>query len=154
MPNPRPIPDFSKPRRAGWVGIAIGLALAAIWWASLGSSVYTGIHTIGIGIHSGVCILVKFDAPPTPMHGAHWLWPRWNIIWWPEWERNPTNVFLAIPLWPFALLLLTLGGLMLHRSRPTPPHLCKSCHYDRRGIPASSLCPECGSTSNTAETPT
>lgn len=140
----RSILHSSKPRRRGWFCIFAALLLAAIWWASLGSSVFTGLHTLGIGVHSGALIFVAFDEPPVLMHGAHSIWPNWGIIWQPEWERNPDNTHLTLPIYPLIPALLTFGLVRLYRTRELPAHLCTYCHYDRRGIPVSSPCPECG----------
>ena len=150
----RSILRSSKPRRGAWACIITGLALAAIWWVSLGSSIYTGVHTLGIGIHSGAVILVAFDDPPARMHGAHWIWPNWNLIRLPEWERNPANTHLTLPFWPLILALLAYGLLRLYRLRDIPTHLCANCHYDRRGLPPNSPCPECGTLSQPRNTQT
>jgi len=51
--------------------------------------------------------------------------------------------FLRVPLWPFALL----SGWYLLRATlaaPLQPGCCRVCRYDLRGLPATSVCPECG----------
>lgn len=154
MTSLRSIFRFSKPRRGAWACIIIALAIVAIWSASLGASVYTGLHTLGVGIHSGSLIFVSFDEPPALMHGAHWIWPNLGAIWLPEWERNATNTHLTIPLYPLMLALLAYGLFRLYRTRPIPAHLCTICRYDRRGIPASAPCPECGTQPHSAGTTT
>lgn len=60
-------------------------------------------------------------------------WPFFGI---------PLTLF-PVPLLAGAVLCLPLSA-MLRRRAPHPPHCCRSCDYDRRGLDADFACPECG----------
>jgi hypothetical protein len=68
--------------------------------------------------------------------------------WWLTWEED--NIFreLDIPTWTLvALAAATATGawrLDTLARRRARAGLCPACNYDRRGIPAASVCPECG----------
>lgn len=148
MTTIRSIFRFSKPRRRAWACIIAGLTLAAIWWVSLGASLYYSNTLFGGGMYMGTVngYVFKEPRPLTGTMGLTWNWPNWSIYLWPVSESNAKVDIVRVPLYPLALILLTYGLLRLYRLREVPAHLCTHCRYDRRGIPASTPCPECGTT--------
>jgi hypothetical protein len=94
--------------------------------------------------------------------------PRWTV-WWPRprerrmtwWPRRsrwgvaqshgpPFNLgsgdSITLPLWmPFAAFALPSVWLLWPHLRLTRHGHCPRCHYDLRGLPPNSPCPECGS---------
>jgi hypothetical protein len=49
-------------------------------------------------------------------------------------------------LYPVLLTTLPAAFLWYKDRRRSSPHTCPNCNYDRRGLPADSKCPECGTT--------
>jgi hypothetical protein len=56
----------------------------------------------------------------------------------------------ASTLYPIALTSIPAAFLWYKDRRPRAPHACKKCSYDRRGLPNTAPCPECGSPSTPA----
>ena len=100
------------------------------------------------------------------------LWPMWlsheepmpRVSWWqlPHWWRANGSASLngynaagaEIPLW--LILAPTLAATLWawrSRGRWHPPAGCRSCGYDRSGLPPGGACPECGkgTTANAAK---
>jgi hypothetical protein len=70
-----------------------------------------------------------------------------SMSWWYEEHTQFAARWVRLPLWPLALLSF-LATAALHSGtrfccRARIGH-CPACNYDRRGIPAASVCPECG----------
>jgi len=64
------------------------------------------------------------------------------------WGRYPAGGYLDVPLW-FPLILAILPTAFAWRldtlaRRRARVGLCAHCHYDRRGLVAGVVCPECG----------
>jgi hypothetical protein len=78
------------------------------------------------------------NGPSRGQRLSYWLQslrPRIRFFPSGSWDCN-------LPLWLFLLPMLiptTRAWLAL-----TSPTLCKRCHYDRAGLPADAVCPECG----------
>lgn len=74
--------------------------------------------------------------------GYHWAWWFYadNTLLW-GWR-------ICIPLWAPALASLVATMLAwrfdLIARRRDRAHLCRGCNYDRTGLPAGAVCPECG----------
>jgi hypothetical protein len=65
--------------------------------------------------------------------------PGWKFL--PAYRGNRLGIYVAIPLWPFALGLAALSFVTHRRS---PRNACRHCRYDLRGLPPTTPCPECG----------
>ncbi len=70
-----------------------------------------------------------------------WL-PR---VWLISWPSSPVQYWdIAIPLWLPAVLFAVPTFLGWRAARPRDPAQCTACGYDRRGLPSTAPCPECG----------
>jgi hypothetical protein len=91
-----------------------------------------------------------------------WEWhrgPRIPPMEWfgPMYGSTPSGrTYIWIPLWTPWLLAAAGSALLWFRDRPPQPlDKCPRCRYDRRGLPADSPCPECGTAAPApAHTPT
>jgi hypothetical protein len=134
------------PLVALWV-ILGAVWLTAPWW-------YTDFEVSGVDvgfIRGGIRILWQNGS--MNHHPGGWrveTWSQW--VWWQWWFayesssiRQYSHGTLFIPLWFPALLL---GGLwyVLGRleRRAALGRICQKCHYDRTGLAAGAVCPECG----------
>lgn len=66
--------------------------------------------------------------------------------------RSPTKHgcrWVSFPSWLVAGVLLLVSALSYRETVGRPPHCCRRCGYDLRGIGEDSPCPECGSTRKT-----
>jgi len=134
-----------------WGGAAMTLLLVVLWAASL-QVVYTWTcrPTDYIQVATGVVRIlhsakgregVGFEALRAP--GLRM--PMWSF----GWSRNSDRWVLRMPLWPAigAALAATviawrLDTLARRRARL---NVCAKCNYDRMGLAAGAVCPECGS---------
>jgi hypothetical protein len=80
-----------------------------------------------------------------------WIWGPLAVpnggVFWKLWT-NAASYGPSFPLWlPAALSLGATGGawrLDTLARRRACAGLCPKCHYDRTGLAASAVCPECG----------
>jgi hypothetical protein len=89
--------------------------------------------------------------------GASWIWFTNTSGWEKHWSlgliawgsmNGGTQTVFEVAFWPLPLLL-TLAGVPVLVSgvrarRRAKVGACPACGYDRRGIPAAAVCPECG----------
>lgn len=73
------------------------------------------------------------------------------MVWWPRLERPGASrePYLFVPLWLVMLACFYIAWRAIPRRRKGA---CPSCGYPLAGLPPSSPCPECGSTSRPAQT--
>jgi hypothetical protein len=86
--------------------------------------------------------------------------PRWQWLRF-DWATNTyppsgTREFTAaIPAWLPPVLLLAVTAFAwrgsLRRARRRRAGCCAACNYDRRGLPATTACPECGTQGSAVE---
>lgn len=62
----------------------------------------------------------------------------------PGWLFAPEGLALEVPLSNIALAVLGAGAILWHLDRRRLAHQCRKCGYDRRGLAAEAICPECG----------
>lgn len=156
-------------RRTAWACFALAFIIASVWLASgwLGCSyawrstrsvtLATGWVEYSHARPNGPVFKVPFELPSLGPADGWYLWsrahgPRWRydlLI-----ESTYSHTTYAVPLWPIPLVLFAIGALLLFIIRPRLPYLCTNCRYDRRGIPASAPCPECGTLSQPTNTQT
>jgi hypothetical protein len=74
-----------------------------------------------------------------------WL-PGWG--WLPGWESGfdwgVRHWAAYLPVWPFAVLSSLVAAVHWRRAKRLRPGLCLSCGYNREGLAADAVCPECG----------
>lgn len=134
-----------------WGGGAVTVLLVAGWIASgRGFVAISDAQDRAIAAISG-CLYIqtgleyRFDMP------LDWgLYDgRFFFLLWPFGETRSRGVFiLYVPFWIPALLTgavaamaWRLDALARRRARHG---LCPKCHYDRAGLAAGAVCPECG----------
>ena len=136
-----------------WAGLVMGVVMVAAWVASVRPSfllivsnewsVYIDVGWIGIARFPTVpkgwesyAGGYDYEQPPKTLHDiAIWgvrfsYWRLWMPIWLP----------LSCILLPTAAAW-RLDALARRRARTTQ---CFKCSYDRRGLAAGAVCPECG----------
>lgn len=74
---------------------------------------------------------------------------RPGFLLWLEWHHYPgVATWLSIPLWmivvPCAAIALVAWRLEALARRRARLNLCPKCDYDRTGLAAGTVCPECG----------
>ena len=71
-----------------------------------------------------------------------------KLKWWFVTKDSAVGLRIAMPLWIPAAVSLLLTALAFRLDtlarRRVLAHLCPNCHYDRTGLAASAVCPECG----------
>jgi hypothetical protein len=134
-----------------WGGVAAAAVLPVVWWASL----YRGVTFVDAprawctGVGRGV-----FRVASDPALG-NWPGPAWStgnnsprgplpVILMPEIKNLAPGWRIDIPLWMPWLCIAGFTAWRFRADRVKPPHLCRRCGYDRRGLDAAAACPECG----------
>ncbi len=141
-----------------WGGAGLSVVLLVVWIASARWKVeWTSEGTIRVAIAYGSCIVADYDrqrevfAQMKAMGLAH----TWEVVavdgpfhWWFHALTAPGVRVVHLPLWlPCLLSLLATAAAWradakyLRRVREGG---CPACGYDRAGLAAGSLCPECG----------
>jgi hypothetical protein len=134
-----------------WGGAAVTVLLVVVWIGSgagravlSSGTLHAGLTLVNgrIGVWS-VSATGTMPTPPTGFEGHRFRRPEWALE--AQWAPSP---LVIVPLWlPIALLAAPtaaawcLDTLARRRARI---HLCRKCGYDRAGIAASAVCPECG----------
>lgn len=141
-------------RALGWACIAGTLLIAAAWLLSaryglayvwrVPASATVSSWSIAAGWFEYNNIIAS--SPINVRTG----WEFWTRSRGPAWRfdylnsTSPAQTTIGLPLWPAPPVLLILGALLLRFTRPLPFTQCAACGYDLRGLPANTLCPECG----------
>ncbi|HVU64521.1 MAG TPA: hypothetical protein VHC70_11135 [Phycisphaerales bacterium] len=150
-----------------WGGVAVTLLLVAVWigsgWASIGWSCVFRKATVRHGL---ICLMWTRDMPVD--FGGQWgvimqgpnHWDEHPRAWAFDWGghffyHSPNGDWVAeFPVWPVAALLLMVTALAWHfdtlARRRERVGRCPNCNYDRAGLAAGAVCPECGSGSGGA----
>ncbi len=123
-----------------WALSTWGVGLIYTWWSS---------HTAA-GVGDG-CLYILDEDPPTvhSMAPPGLLWGlsdwRWNLEWWPEYDRRYSGgkFIVQIPLWLPLLAFAIPTAWLWRRDRRPPKGYCQMCAYNLRGN-ESGRCPECG----------
>jgi len=124
--------------------------LAATFTASCRWALIWSWHrtTIGIGLGAVGVDRWSYDFTDQPPLSAVYSVNGVHLVWWWSWEKTASYRGLSIPIWmPFALVMLLTTAAWLPdviASRRTRKGVCANCGYDRTGLAASAVCPECG----------
>jgi hypothetical protein len=141
-----------------WGGAAVTLLLLAAWLASGGwTTDWLSPSGRDIGIGRGQIWSIQYVPPSPARPGTPSGTGRFARVVDGMTGRSTFDLALGggrgwesliLPLWPFvaAALLITIAAwradaLARRRERT---HLCPNCGYDRTGLVANVVCPECG----------
>ncbi len=152
---------------AKWGGAVVTALLVVVWIGSgwWGMS-YQTTQRWAVQIHSGALLLscengTLVTLPMGWRFSGDWQNPRfeWRFAY-DEWQSSSGPFFnigvvqssiwrvCQIPLWFPTLMLLVLSvaswrfDTLAHRR--ARQNLCPKCNYDRTGLAAGAVCPECG----------
>jgi len=134
-----------------WGGALVTVALITSWIASMWweATIYSRSLRFGVLWHSGLIVLVSFEKSDPPPEDEAWIsrsQPH-HFMWWFGFERTMDGWDAGAPLLPLALPTLALTIFAWHRDAAIRRRLrsgCCSCGYDRAGLAAGAVCPECG----------
>jgi hypothetical protein len=132
-----------------WGGAAVTVLFVMAWLASGWCYFTWNLARFPIGIGAGqlrVC-----DYGPGAFRRWHSVvtlsFHPWEMEWSPAWNRNnfPFDQY-DTPLWIPALVCAaaTVGLWRWEASDIARLNLCAKCGYDRTGLAAGAVCPECG----------
>jgi len=162
----RPVisPTRRRRRRIAWT---IAATLVAVVWVSSTQwgVMWTSSHLYFLQMNGAVAGSVRRDGVPR-VPRPEWQFFRVSDFQGPQdrgldlWlgggfprfrERAPGIWTFIVPLWVFLLpMLVPTTRAWLARTSLT---LCPRCHYDRAGLAAGVVCPECGTAAPVATPP-
>ena len=165
----KPHPRIRKTIKWGGAVVTVLLAVVWIWSGWIRFVIYTGSEFGPIGvkhgqIHIGI-VTVHSSAVPISPRGYFVIQnqpaPEWR--WWfgrsyataRATVSSPVLLYseqsFIAPLWPFVVASMLACGIACYRddlfARRARLNLCLSCNYDRAGLAAGAVCPECGQAS-------
>jgi hypothetical protein len=133
-----------------WGGAAVTLLLVVVWigsgWWAIDKN--TRFMTFSVVGGEGVFLWYPFDyqLPKEWQVRYRKPGPSWNGAG--TWDTKSDSWVIAIPLWIPALGSLAIGMIAWRLDtlarRRARLNLCPKCNYDRAGIAADAVCPECG----------
>jgi hypothetical protein len=133
-----------------WTLLGATVALALVYLATVKVGVWWATERgLFMGVQHGLLGVGRLPDMIEP--GWHWADnPGPRVLWWFGSESDGMGSWVACaPIWA-ALLPLTAGtGLVFWRARRRLPSHCPNCRYDRSGLPAGAVCPECGAPAST-----
>ena len=140
-------------RRAA-VGATLAIPLvwiAGLFWCAIvtstaaGAGLSTSRGTVTITLDPALknwtgpaCILGRCD-------------PSWPLQWLPSVNRFGPGRSYSVPLWMLGLVLAAFAAWRLRADTVDPAQTCPACGYDRCGLLADAVCPECGGAENLRE---
>ena len=134
-----------------WGGAAVTVLLGVVWigsgWWNLTYRTSGGLKYL---IAGGAFGIERPSYVPGFVLNSEWNWERgkFSRYWLPEFHSfaKTWNVFL--PLWMpagvAAAIMVFAGHLDTPARRRARLNLCPKCNYDRSGLAAGAVCPECG----------
>ena len=136
--------------RAVWLGLRITATLAGLLLFSLwGTATLFGPWRTTFGIRSGCWTVHVSHVPPQPDPTGFTLprffWPRSHAF---TFSSDAIDTYVALPLW-VPLILVAMPTALAWRierriARRAGDGRCTGCGYDRHGLAAEGVCPECG----------
>jgi len=153
VPRTRPSPPLRTALRktVKWGGAVVTGLLFVVW--SGGIRYHAGWRIGGgetVAVSAGQIRYKGFDSiggPEPHREVGYYAIVDKPRLWfdWGNWGFGP---YLAIPLWPAVLLsLLTTAAAWRADSKyllRARAGLCPACNYNRAGLAAGAVCPECG----------
>ncbi len=138
-------------KTAKWGGAAVTVLLVAVWIGSGWSTVIwqTSDRRFRVTLQSGRIGLAEMFAKQDPKtSGWHFSTGDRRFDW--MWARHTGRNFDArwLPMWVPALAAAMTTAMAWRRDalarRRARQNLCSTCNYDRTGLDAAAVCPECG----------
>lgn len=134
-------------------GAALSVLLLAIWVASAWWEVHYQNLRMGFSITNGAAVY-REHVPNTTAVLIEGPWKleaqradSW-LHWWFSFRAWWSGIYIIAPIWPFAVVMSVRTAIPWWQdarlARRARIGLCGNCRYDRRGLPADAVCPECG----------
>jgi len=150
-PNKHPRLKTAVRKTVKWGGAGLSVLLLAVW---IGSGWYGTYRRVSSGrmymVSDGVFEIRTPIAGPFPRKDEWAFYEHDNSLskWWFRWTTVWLFEHLEIPLWLPALLSLLATAAAWRADakymRRVRVGLCAGCGYDRAGLAADAVCPECG----------
>ena len=149
----RPHPRIRKVVK--WGGAVMTVLLVGVWVGSGWSFLEWDGDETQVQIAGGQLAVNQF--PGQNQIGMGWDWDQTDgasagIRWGFKYTNDPAHQEIRFPLWPLVVVLTCttaaawrLDTLARRRARL---NLCPKCNYDRTGLAAGAVCPECGAASS------
>jgi len=134
-----------------WGGAVITALLVTVW---LGSGHWNVIWTgdgWSVGLARGRLIAGRFHLAPlqAPLRGLEIQALPYSIKLWFLTRSDRIMTYSGIPLWLFASATLATSVIAWRMDAAARENIgrspCAKCGYDRTGLAAGAVCPECGS---------
>lgn len=137
-----------------WGGAVVTVVLLVVWIGSGWWSVHyfpPGHSVIGVSVGQ-VHVAQTTMANDPSLVGLHTHGPmRFRFKWWFDRNGLSTAQQWSVPMWvvvlPVGLGTLGLWWLDAQATRRERRGRCAGCCYDRTGLAANAVCPECGTLS-------
>ncbi len=102
-----------------------------------------------VSVHNGCLYIQHLDGPlPGATRGWHLAHSQGTWRWLGDFWSTGLDWRYVVPLWTLFVPTLLIALLAWRRDiltwRRAHPHVCPKCHYDRTGLAANAVCPECG----------
>ena len=144
----KPHPRIRKTIKYG--GAALTVLLVVAWFISAKWAMGYGSPQMLVLLSREGFVASVYNDPFLPDVG----WFVWSAQeaetwrWWFEYLPMRTGKQLSVPIWTVTLLALIITALAFRLDtlarRRERMNLCKHCGYDRTGLAAGTVCPECG----------
>ncbi len=153
MPASRKHPRLKRAVRktVKWGGAGLTVLLLVVWIGSgWRGATWTNMSYGGVLLVGGRIVVCEplFDADPNSYNRVSIETERYPWGWWFDWGVVNGNRYWQVPLWLPALLSLLATAAAWRADakylRRVREGACPACGYDRAGLAAGSLCPECG----------
>ncbi|HLP84211.1 MAG TPA: hypothetical protein VK157_07670 [Phycisphaerales bacterium] len=138
-----------------WGGLVVSVLSAVAWVGSCWGIAQWMSEGVGvIRVHAGLLTLHESDWSPMwgGMSGLTVDRSEAEMQWWFVIEQAPDISNYSMPLW--VPLLIAAGATAaawradVRERRRQRVGSCPACGYDRRGLDAGKVCPECGAASH------
>jgi hypothetical protein len=140
-----------------WAGVVVCVVLLGVWILSERYyAIWIDAAGRAIGIGNGQLLTGRLGYGRSDPHGYipglsfGWLDERHgpsDIRWW---CMSGEGVPLWLLMWCVGFFTAIALALDAIANRHLRPDRCQKCNYDRRGLPAASVCPECGAVPTTS----
>lgn len=145
-----------------WGGVVVSVLLVVVWvgsgwwghaWYGYGGP-YRGKYVsvaegrVNIGSQGSIFAILNDSLIPPPAYVVITPQEPSGFKWWFHWHDDSWDTSFGTPMWVLALGAVLIGAyawrldaLAWRRDRVG---FCARCGYDRKGLAAGVVCPECG----------